>query len=71
MNPLAFKGESYPIVGESWTLDLEKYFDVLNCSETQNVVFATFMLGGEAEHWWRMKKWLLGNEEPLVWDKFK
>ena len=50
LNPLAFKGESDPIVAESWVLDLEKYFEVLNCSETQKVVFATFMLGREAEH---------------------
>ena len=71
LNPPACKGESDPIVAESWTLDFEKYFDVLNCSETQKVVFTTFMLGSEAEHWWRMEKRLLGNEEPLVWDKFK
>ena len=38
LNPPAFKGESSPIVAESWTLDLEKYFDVLNFSETQKVV---------------------------------
>ena len=71
LNPPAFKRESNPIMAESWTLDLEKYFDVLNCSRMQKVMFATFMLGGEAKHWWMMEKRLLGNEEPLVWDKFK
>ena len=71
LNPPAFKGESNPIVAESWTLDLENYIDVLNCSETQKVVFATFMLSSEVEHWWRMEKRLLRNEEPLVWVKFK
>ena len=50
LNPPAFKGESDPVVAESWTLDLEKYFDVLNCSKTKKVVFTTFMLGDEAEH---------------------
>ena len=70
MNPLAFKGESDPIAAESWTLGLEKYFDVLNCFETQRVVSTNFMLVGGVEHWWRMEKRLLGNEEPLVWDKF-
>ena len=54
LNPPAFKGESHPIVAELWTLDLEKYFDVLNCSEMQKVVVATFMLGGEVKHWWRI-----------------
>ena len=71
LNPSAFKGEFDPIVVESWTLDLEKYFNILNFSKTQKVVFATFMLSVEAEHWWRMEKRLLGNEEPLVWDNFK
>ena len=51
LNPHAFKEEYDPIVAESWVFDLEKYFEVLNCSETQKVVFATFMLGGKAEHW--------------------
>ena len=34
LNPPAFKGVYDPIVAESWTLDLEKYFDVLNYSKT-------------------------------------
>ena len=71
LNPLAFKGEFDPIVAESWILDLEKYLEVLNFSKTQKVVFATFMLGGEAKHWWRMEKRLLESQEPLVWEKFK
>ena len=33
-NPPTFKGESDPIVAGSWTLDLENYFDVLNCFKT-------------------------------------
>ena len=71
MNPHTFKGEYDLIVAESWTIDLEKYFDVLNCSKMKKVVFATFMLSGETKHWWRMEKRLLGIWEPLVWDKFK
>ena len=34
LNPPTFKGESDPVMEESWTLDLEKYFDVLNCFQT-------------------------------------
>ena len=71
MNPPAFKGESDPIETESWVLDLEKYFEVLNCSETQKFVFATFMLSGKEKHWWRMEKRLLESQEPLEWEKFK
>ena len=71
LNPPTFKGEYDPIVAESGILDAEKYFEVLNCSGTQKVVFATFMLGGEAKRWWRMEKRLLESQEPLVWEKFK
>ena len=71
LNPLAFKEDLDLIVEKSWVLDLEKYLEVLNCFETQKVVFSTFMLGGEAEHWWRMEEILLGIDEPLAWDQFK
>ena len=71
LNPLAFKEYLDLIVAESWVLDLEKYLEVLNCFETQKVVFFTFMLGGQAEHWWRMEERLLGIDEPLAWDQFK
>ena len=71
MNPPTFKGEPDLIVAESWVLDLEKYFEVLNYSETQKVMFATFMLSDEAEHWWRMEKRLLESQEPLEWENFK
>ena len=43
LNYHAFKGESNPIVAESWVCDLEMYFEVLNCFKTQKVVFATFV----------------------------
>ena len=65
LNPLAFKREPDSVVAESWVLDLEKYFEVLYCYETQKVVFSTFMLGGEVKHWWRMEKRLLESQEPL------
>ena len=34
-------------------------------------MFTIFMLRGKVEHWWRMEKRLLGNQEPLAWDQFK
>ena len=58
-------------MADSWILDLEKYFDVWNCSKMEKFVFVTFMLSSEAEHFWRMEKRLLKNKEPLVWDNFK
>ena len=71
MSPPSFNREPNPSEGEAWILDIEKHFDVLSCSESQKVTFATLMLVGEVEHWWRMQKRLIGDQEPIVWDQFK
>jgi hypothetical protein len=42
-----------PILVERWIMQLDKIFEVLGCTATQKVTFATYMLEGEAEHWWR------------------
>lgn len=52
----SFVGTTNPLVAESWMMQLEKIFDVLDFSETQKVTYAVFMLEEEAEHWWRMVK---------------
>ena len=47
-----FGGEPDPMVAEQWMMRMEKIFDVLNCPDDIKVSLATFMLEGEAEHWW-------------------
>ena len=37
----------------------EKIFMVMGCAHLQKVVFATYMLEGGVEHWWRGAKSLL------------
>ena len=52
----SFLGNPDPIEAETWIMQMEKIFDVVVCIEVQKVSFASFMLKGEAEHWWRSTK---------------
>ncbi|XP_030948929.1 uncharacterized protein LOC115972826 [Quercus lobata] len=72
MGPPSFLGNPDPIEAETWIMQMEKIFDVVGCTEVQKVSFASFMLKGEAEHWWRStKKTLpLEKDEILTWTIF-
>lgn len=53
MGPPEFMGTSDPIEAENWIIHLEKIFVFMECSFEKKVSLATFILKGEAEHWWR------------------
>ena len=57
---------------ESSIMQMEKFFDVIGCTEVQKVSFASFMLKGEAKQWWRSTKKTLPLEEDeiLTWTIF-
>ncbi|XP_023871514.2 uncharacterized protein LOC111984125 [Quercus suber] len=65
-------GNLDPIEAETWIMQMEKIFDVVGCIEVQKVSFASFMLKGEAKHWWRSTKNTLPLEkdEILTWTIF-
>ena len=52
-------------------MKIEKFFDVIDCSEEQKASYAAFMLDKEADHWWRMTKRLLEDHGPIVWSQFR
>ena len=72
MGPPSFLGNPDPTEAETWIMQMEKIFDVVGCTEVQKVSFASFMLKGEAEHWWRSTKKTLSLEkdEILTWTIF-
>ena len=71
LNPPSFKGTPNPTEAENWVMQMEKMFDVLKCTDEQRVLFGTFMLEGEAEHWWRMTKRIHGEKNnPIGWNDF-
>ena len=48
---------------------MEKILDVIDCSKDQRVSFATFMLQGKAEYWWRkIKNNAKAPKEKINWD---
>ena len=44
MAPPSFKGESQPLVAESWLRETEKIFRAIRCSEEDKTSLATYML---------------------------
>ncbi|XP_059597457.1 uncharacterized protein LOC132254850 [Vitis vinifera] len=71
LGPPYFFGTSDPIEVEAWIMKIEKFFDVIDCSEEQKASYAAFMLDKEADHWWRMTKRLLEDQRPIVWSQFR
>ncbi|XP_059595556.1 uncharacterized protein LOC132254277 [Vitis vinifera] len=66
LGPPYFSGTSDPTEAEAWIMKIEKFFDVIDCSEEQKGSYVAFMLNKEADHWWRMTKRLLEDQGPIV-----
>ncbi|MQM19544.1 hypothetical protein Taro_052550, partial [Colocasia esculenta] len=52
MLPPSFKGESYPLLAESWMREIEKIFRAVRCADEDKVTLATYMLQERADVWW-------------------
>ncbi|MQM06054.1 hypothetical protein Taro_038871, partial [Colocasia esculenta] len=52
MSPPSFKGESDPLLAESWMREIEKIFRAIRCAEDDKVTLATYMLQERADVWW-------------------
>ncbi|MQL78306.1 hypothetical protein Taro_010733, partial [Colocasia esculenta] len=44
MAPPSFKGESQPLLAESWMREVEKIFQAIRCAEEDKVSLATYIL---------------------------
>ncbi|MQL89390.1 hypothetical protein Taro_021962, partial [Colocasia esculenta] len=57
MSPPSFKGESDPLLVESWMREIEKILRAIRCAEDDKVTLATYMLQeGEMEQYLEEKK---------------
>lgn len=45
----------------AWLKEIKKSIEILSIAENQKTVFATYLLKGEANHWWESKKNLEGD----------
>lgn len=69
IQPPEFKGFGEPVEARSWLKEMEKSFKIIGVEEGQKTVFATYLLKGEANHWWESKEAM----EPagvVTWERF-
>ena len=53
VNPPKFKGTTGPTEADTWFQAIERALQAQVVPEGQRVEFATYMLTGEASHWWQ------------------
>lgn len=71
-NPSQFNGEYDPEKAELWIQEMEKIFEAMMCPNERRVTYATFMLTGDAEYWWRGARRLLEAEgREITWEIFR
>ena len=51
LNPPVFKGEGRPTEVETWIREMEKIFQVIQCTNEEKVSLATYMLQARADVW--------------------
>ena len=78
LNPPIFQGKAGadPSESEYWLEQIEKIFNFIGCREEEKITCATFMLGDEADHWWRTMQRTLPDPEGqgtpnITWAQFK
>ncbi|MQM02045.1 hypothetical protein Taro_034802 [Colocasia esculenta] len=69
MNPHTFNGTPDPDEAENWVKVMERIFRVMQCSEQEKVLLATFQLDHDARAWWEATSRRLPNIN-IEWDEF-
>ncbi|XP_038983061.1 uncharacterized protein LOC120110985 [Phoenix dactylifera] len=70
--PLAFKETTKPLEVDNWLTEMEKAFAVLRCQDDEKILFASYMMQGEAFNWWRILEHKYEQDrEPLTWKRFR
>ncbi|XP_004514419.1 uncharacterized protein [Cicer arietinum] len=71
-DPSKFKREHDPKKADLWLQEIDKIFDILHCPDNAKVEYATYLMIGEAEYWWRCaKKMMETNHKELTCEAFK
>ncbi|MQL89294.1 hypothetical protein Taro_021855 [Colocasia esculenta] len=72
MAPPSFKGESQPLLVESWMREIEKIFRAIRCVEEDKVTLATYMLQERADVWWSslLRTRFEDSAVEVAWDEF-
>ncbi|MQL71406.1 hypothetical protein Taro_003734 [Colocasia esculenta] len=72
MTPPSFKGESDPLLAESWMREIEKIFRAIRCPDEDKVTLATYMLQERADVWWSslLRTRFEDGAVVVAWDAF-
>ncbi|PKA52045.1 hypothetical protein AXF42_Ash013982 [Apostasia shenzhenica] len=70
LDPPYFKGIGDPDEAKGWINKLEKIFAAMKCGDENRIRFATFMVEGKAEYWWKSIQPRLLERASLSWAKF-
>ncbi|MQL85293.1 hypothetical protein Taro_017813 [Colocasia esculenta] len=72
MLPPSFKGESDPLLAESWMREIEKIFRAISCADEDKVTLATYMLQERADVWWAslLRTRFEDDAIDVAWDEF-
>ncbi|KAJ4982228.1 hypothetical protein NE237_033065 [Protea cynaroides] len=73
MKPKEFNGKpSDPLWPAHWIDEMERNFLMMTITEEEKVLCATFMLKGDAHHWWKSTRtYLLTKHALLTWAIYK
>jgi len=70
--PAEFTGKASPDEAEAWLRKCEKIFMVMSCADEQKLLFATYLLNGDAEYWWAgMQQQIQTRDEQVEWTSFR
>ncbi|MQL70367.1 hypothetical protein Taro_002670 [Colocasia esculenta] len=72
MAPPSFKGESQPLLAESWMREIEKIFCAIRYAGEDKVSLATYMLQERADVWWDslLRTRFEDGAVEVAWDEF-
>jgi len=67
-----FNGKATLDEADAWIREIEKIFRMLGCIVAHKLKYATFLLNGEAEYWWRgMQRMMEARNEVIDWISFQ
>ena len=71
LNPPIFKGDGRPMEVEGWIREMEKTFQVIQCTNEEKVNLATYMLQDRADIWWQAtKRNTFTDRADIGWEEF-
>ena len=71
-DPPKFRGDVDPEKADLWLQEIEKIFEVLHTPAEVKVSYATYLLLGDAEYWWRSTRLMMeANNQEITWETFR